>query len=163
MNVKSFPSLTVEDIKKCPTWRFTNRNLDDDLEIESVLERPCTDVRSLIVGCQLRLADGVCVWGLLQNVDPTTPSRNDHFLTATIDCNCQWFPLARYHDVDVNERGPLALSHALGKDISSIFPLSYDIRSEVGFDAAGLVGSICIEPHARLSRKEIIELALSHS
>ena len=161
MKAKSFSALTVDDIKECPTWRFTNSSPDDELEIEPVYDRPCTDTRGLIVGCQVGCADGSDVWALLQNVDPFRPERNEHFLTATIDCHDRWFSLARYHDIDVDERGPVALAGVVGKQLVQLFPMSFDIRKEVGFDAPGLVGAIDAEPRTRLSRKEIISLAVS--
>jgi hypothetical protein len=161
MNTKSFTDLTVADILACPIWRFTNRSNNDDLEIEPVHARPCQKLDDMIVGTELVLADGSKMWALLQNIDIHNASLNEHFLTVTLDCGGKWFPLARYHDIDIDDSGPTALAEVLKRSLSQVFPIKFDIQEEVGSDAPGTTGKVRHVPLNPLTRPEIIKLALS--
>ena len=59
------------------------------------------------------------------------------------------------------EHGPQALAEALGLEIDESFPIRYDIRACVAVSSDSLFGSIEAEPVDRLSRAELIKLALS--
>ena len=68
--------------------------------------------------------------------------------------------MARYHDFDASERGPQVLAAFLGLPIKEVFPISYDIsRFSLGASAA-LVGTIEQEPREKLTRAQIIGLAV---
>jgi len=56
----------------------------------------------------------------------------------------KWFDLARF----------------LGLAVDEIFPISFDLRPYVEGDPAVLQGSVLREPRERLSRDEIIAMAL---
>ena len=84
----------------------------------------------------------------------------EHFLTLSIERDARWFTLARYHDLDRTENGPHALARFLGLSIEEVFPISYDIRQYVNGEAAALSGYIHEEPRERLSRTEIIRMAV---
>jgi hypothetical protein len=102
------------------------------------------------------------VWALIGNIDVKSPRLTEHFLTLSIDRGGRWFALARYHDYDYDysARGPEALSRFLGLNIDQVFPLYFDVRRYVQGDAAALANSIPKEPRERLSRSDIIALAV---
>lgn len=156
---KSLPTLTVEDIRVIPLWRFTN-SANDDLEIEPVLEAKDVDLSGLIFGTQVRFSDGTVVWALLQNVRRAGKAFNDHFLTLTVNHAGEWFPLARYHDINQEKYGPLALARFVGKPLDHIFPISFDLRSLLGEDSKHLVGVVHEEPAEKLTRDKLIDLSL---
>ena len=81
-------------------------------------------------------------------------------MTISIERKGRWFHLARYHDADYAERGPQALARFLGLAVDDIFPISYDVRRFVKGNTAGLKGSISKEPRVRLTRAQIIDMAV---
>jgi hypothetical protein len=60
----------------------------------------------------------------------------------------------------VAESGPEALAQFLGLEVDEVFPISYGIRSAVKGDEAVLQGQIRKAPRERLSRAEIIAIAV---
>jgi hypothetical protein len=84
----------------------------------------------------------------------------EHLLTLSIEHAGKWFDLARYHDPDYTTRSPEALARFLGLAVDEIFPISFDLRPYVEGDPAVLQGSVLREPRERLSRDEIIAMAL---
>ena len=68
--------------------------------------------------------------------------------------------MARYHDFDADERGPLVLAAFLELPVEAVFPITYDIsRSCIG-DAGALIDTIDSQPRERLTRAQIIALAV---
>ena len=106
------------------------------------------------------LASGRRVWALIGNVDPTNPRLTEHFVTISVEHNGRWFTLSRYHDFDYADNGPEALSRFLGYPIDDVFPIAYDIQEYAEGDAAALCGQIRKDPRERLSRAEIIAMAV---
>ena len=122
-----------------------------------------TPVKSLtgrVVGTQVRLANGSAMWALLGNVDATNPRLTQHFLMLSVFADGRWFTMARYFDFESDVRGPHGLSAFLRLPIESVFPISYDIGGYGVGQRAALVGTIETEPRERLTRAEIIALAV---
>jgi hypothetical protein len=159
-NVKHVDSLLVADLQAHPLWQYTNREGADETFVRPVKRVPSANLSGKVVGAQVVLACGRRVWALIGNVDATNARLTEHFLTLSVERNGRWFMLARYHDLDYAENGPAALSHFLGIPIDDVFPIAYDIQRYAQGDAAALAGQIRREPRERLSRAEIIGMAV---
>jgi hypothetical protein len=68
--------------------------------------------------------------------------------------------MARYHDFDAKTHGPRSLAKFLRLPLSSVFPISYDISAHCVGDRVALVGTIEARPKERLTRAQIIALAV---
>jgi hypothetical protein len=113
-----------------------------------------------LVGTELSLAGGQRICRFLGNVKVHDPKFNEHFMEASLWHDGKWFNLARYHDFDAVKRGPQALADFLGMPLDEVFPISYDIRGLSLGDAGSLVGRIEKEPRERLTRAEVIRMAV---
>jgi hypothetical protein len=113
-----------------------------------------------VVGTEVLTAGGRKLWALLGNIDTKKPEITMHLLTISIFSDGRWFTMARYHDVDRERRGPSALASFLGIPLEGVFPISYDIRDNCLGEATALLGTIEREPQRRLSKAEIIALAV---
>jgi len=154
-------SLTPEDIARFPVWRFTDDDTPDETYVSPVQPVPVSQVTGCIVGVPIRLANGTILPGVLGNLDPAQPRLTEHFLTLSVfRSDGAQFHLARYHDFDVAERGPSALASFLGLPIDEVFPITYDASSILAGPTDSLRGSIPVEPQERLTRSEIIALAV---
>jgi hypothetical protein len=157
MNIKTIDTISVSDLQANPVWKFCKGG---EAAIEPVKKMPCTTLNGRIVGTQVELADGTMAWALLGNIDTGNPAFSKHFLTLSVESNGDWFHLARYHDYDFDERGPAKLSEWLGKPVEQVFPIAYDIRHIVKGEFVTLKGKIEKEPSEKLTRAEIIALAV---
>lgn len=161
MCAKTIDSITVGDIEKHPVWGFTNASDSScDTEVHPIDTLPCASLAGKCVGTKVVLADGCQVWALLGNIDTTNSRLTEQFLTVSISHDGLWFHLARYHDYNCEENGPLSLAAWLGKDVDQVFPISYDVRAFVVGDSASLAGLIRKEPRERLTRAELVSLAV---
>lgn len=160
--IKTADSLTVQDLQTYPVWEYVMDETDtvDETAVRPVETFPVEDLDGRIVGTEVRLANGAHVWGAIANLDTSNPRRTLHFLSLAVACDEGWFHLARYHDYDYDENGPAALSERLNLPLADVFPISYDLTRYVRGDAAMLKGAILAEPLERLSREEIISLAV---
>src|SRR5687767_3746587 len=124
-------TLRPTDLERTAVWEFTNEEVShpDELSLRPIDVLPVSDLNHRLVGARVRLADGSLTWALLGNVSLTDLRATRHFLTASVWCGDRWFPLARYHDVARDKFGPVQLARALRKEISEIFPITYDIGS----------------------------------
>jgi hypothetical protein len=156
----SIESITTDEIQEIPVWRFASKPRSNETELIPVRKLPCKNSNGYLFGTQATLADGSSVWCFIGNVDSSNPRLTEHFITISVESNSAWFHLARYHDFDFAERSPFKLAEFLGKDIDSVFPIKYDIRSLVASDSNVLVGEIKKEPTERLTRSEIVALAV---
>jgi hypothetical protein len=157
----SIDSISVSDLVTNPVWRFkSNSQSDTGIELVSIKKIPCKNLNDKLVGCQVQLADHSKVWCLIGNVDSMDPKMTQHFLTISIESNGKWFTLARYHDIDYDECGPQQLASFLGKPISSVFPIKYDIRPYSAGVESSLLGEISETPKEILSEDDLIDLAV---
>jgi hypothetical protein len=159
-NVKSVDSLRVLDLQAHAVWQYANREGSDETAVRPVKHVPVANLTGKVVGTQVQLANGEHVWALIGNVDASNPRLTEHFLTLSIERDGRWFTLSRYHDLDYAENGPEALATLFGLPVEDVFPISYDIRKYAKGDAAALSGQIRKEPRERLSRAEIIAMAV---
>ncbi|HTU66679.1 MAG TPA: hypothetical protein VMF52_12060 [Steroidobacteraceae bacterium] len=147
------------DLETNPVWEFDLGEGSDETAICPVADVPVGHLEGRFVGTRVVLVDGQQVWAILGNVTPDDHRLTQHFLMLSIERNGTWFHLARYHDHDYERNGPAALAVFLDREISSVFPISYDIRDVVAGGVA-LRGEIRAEPSERLSRSELIALAV---
>jgi hypothetical protein len=162
MLFKEVLELTASDFQKFPVWEFLSGHEDiSETLVQPVLEIPVDSLDGRIVGAYVRLSNGTDVFSMLGNVDTEDPLRTMHFITISFWIDEKWFRLARYFDRDLEERGPDALAASLGLLVDQIFPLSYDLRSLAKEPLKGaLAGKVTAEPRERLSREQLIKLAV---
>jgi hypothetical protein len=152
--------LRPADLKVHPIWRFV---ADDDPDETYVMPAAASRVRRLlgaIVGTEVTLADGSRRWALFSNVDTENPDFTEHFISVSLFVEGRWFHLARYHDFDATRRGPRTLAAALRRTIAEVFPISYDLRSYVRNAPPWLKGALHRSPRQRLTRAQVIALAV---
>jgi hypothetical protein len=159
-NMKPVESLEVGDLQAHAVWQYANRDGVDETLVRPVKRVPVASLTGKIVGTQVRLANGTCVWGVLGNVDASNARLTEHFVTLSVFRNGRWFTLSRYHDFDYAENGPDALARFLSLSVEEVFPIAYDIREYAKGDPAALAGQIYKDPRERLSRAEIIGMAV---
>ena len=160
MILKAIDLLTASDLAASPIWRYTNRDGVHELFVTSITTIPVENLNGKVIGSQVHLANGSERWSLIGNVDATNPRFTEHYLTLSLERDGKWFHLARYHDHDYAERGPEALSRFLGLKIDDVFPIAYDLRIYVEGDLAALVGEVPRKPRQKLSRAELVALAV---
>lgn len=159
-NLKPVDCLQVADLRACPVWQYANREGFDETLVRPAKRVPTASLAGKVVGTEVVLANGRRIWALIGNVDTTNARLTKHFLTLTVERDGRWFTLARYHDFDYSDKGPEALATFLKLPLDQVFPISYDIRQYAKGDIAVLIGQIHKEPQERLSRAEIISLAV---
>jgi hypothetical protein len=157
---RSVGALTASDLEAHPVWRFVSGDSRGEALVRPVRRLPVSRLDGVLVATRLGLSSGTEVWGLLGNLDPASAEKTSHFLSASVLHAGKWFHLARYHDSDRDERGPDALAGFLGLAASEVFPLKYDISSYLIGLADVVRGEIPAEPQVRLSRRELIGLAV---
>ena len=154
-------SLRPADLVTHPVWEFVSNDEPDETNVNPIAELPIDSLENRIVGAEVQLANGTLVWALLGNINVNDARRTRHFLTMSLFVRDEWFYLARYHDVDHEERGPAQLAKALGLGIEDTFPIWYNIGSWVVATVPdSVLGKVDAEPLERLSRIELINLAL---
>jgi hypothetical protein len=159
--LKKVEELTVDDLRAFPVWQYTNADEDVGESAVRPVERiPVKKLTGRVVGTQVKLADGSVRWALIGNVDSNNPRLTQHFLTLSVRDRDRWFTMARYHDFDAADRGPLALAAFLELPVEAVFPITYDISGSCIGDAGALIGTIDEHPRERLTRAQIIALAV---
>ena len=154
-------SLTKKDFAESPVWRFTGSDMPDETHVKPVRRLPVRRLAGCIVGVPIRLANQTVLTGIIGNFDPGTPRLTEHFLTLSVfRPDGSLFQLARYHDYDAAERGPTELAEFLGLPLDGVFPISYDLSGIVAGSPDVLRGTIAAKPRERLTRAEIIALAV---
>jgi hypothetical protein len=159
-NMKPIEALEVGDLEAHAVWQYANVDGANETLVRPIRRLPVARLAGRVVGTRVRLANGSCVWGLLGNIDESNARLTEHFLTLSVFQDGRWFTLARYHDFDYSENGPGVLARFLGLPINEVFPIAYDIRQHVKGEPAALAGLIPKEPRERLSRSELIALAV---
>jgi hypothetical protein len=162
--MKPADQLSPSDFKEHRVWEFDSHmeaELPDETFMRPVLELPVFSLSGRVVGAELTLANGQVVLGVLGNIDLGDPVSTEHFLTVTVFTRSGGrFDLARYHDVDYARHGPTALAPFLGLEVTSVFPIRYDVSDVAVGNAECLRRSILAVPVSRLSQEKLIELAV---
>jgi|LakMenEpi03Aug12_release.lakeMendotaPanAssembly.Ray.scaffolds.fasta_scaffold1016342_1 hypothetical protein len=159
--MRSVDSLTAEDFIVSPVWRFRHSTSSKVVEVAPVRRLPVKQATGCVVGCSLRLANRTLLSGFLGNLYTSNGRLTQHFLTVSVfRADGAVFHLARYHDFDAAERGPLALASFLALPLEAVFPIEYDVGNAIIGPAEILRGAIPAEPEERLSRAEVIALAV---
>jgi hypothetical protein len=163
--MKTVMNLSVDDFRSWPVWGFEPETVDGDSYLEPslapVTDYPISDLRNRLVGCRIQLRNGKLCGAILGNVTLHDPHATAHFLTLSVEYNGQWYDLARYHDVNYEERGPAGLARFLGLPISEVFPMTYDISAIATGSSEVTTGSVNASPTEILSDDELIDLALN--
>lgn len=157
---KRIEDLTEDDLVAASVWQFTNSDEVGETAVRPIKNLPVKNLNGRLAATQVKLANGVAVWALVGNVDVTNPRLTKHFITVSVLRDRRWFTMARYHDFDAAERGPITLAEFLGFDVNTVFPISYDIAGLALGEPAALTGTIEKEPRERLTRAQIIALAV---
>lgn len=156
---KKIKSLTAGDFADVFIWEYVRGG--DDL-VSPVGRGPVENLTGRVVASAVTLANGTKVPALLGNIDVHNKKITKHFLTISILVGTQWFVLSRYHDFDYTTNGPPALASLLGLPVNEIFPITYDISGVVaGGDPSVLRGEVEADPEEKLSKEEVIALAIS--
>ena len=158
--MKPVSALSVGDLAEHSVWRYSGDDDHDETMVRPIGRLPVSSLTGKLVGARVLLANGTQVWALIGNIDSQNQRLNEHFVTISIEHEGRWFHLARYHDHDFGTRGPAELAEFLGIGVDDIFPISYDIRRFVVGHPDALKGTIGKEPSVRLTRAEIIALAV---
>jgi hypothetical protein len=159
-DAKRVEDLTVSDLEQHAVWCYLNDDQLGETMMAPVKRTPVKSLDGCLVGIKVRLANGSEVWALLGNVDAGNPRSSRHFLTLSVFAGAKSFTMARYHDFDAEESGPEALAKFLGLPVDEVFPISYDIARYAAGERDALVGAIEKEPREKLTRDEIMKLAL---
>jgi hypothetical protein len=158
---KDVTKLTEQDFVSHPLWRYLNDDSLGELIVESVDEWPVPDLSGFVVGASVILKSGKICTAVFSNVDVSSSERNSHFLALSIWNNRRRFHLARYHDRAQEKFGPQALANLLGLSVDDVFPIKYDLTQFVlNANASVLINEVPLEPKNRLTRREIISLAV---
>jgi len=152
--------LVLADLAAHPVWRFVNDDSRGETSVRAVRHLPVAELTNHLVATSFALPNGSQVWGLLGNLDLTSAEKTSHFLSLSILSRGRWFHLARYHDLERAGRGPEALASFLGLAVSEVFPLTYDISNCCVGLAEVVRGAVPAEPLVRLSRTELVALAV---
>jgi hypothetical protein len=158
---RSIDELVPNDYAKHPVWELVHeRSEAPETAVRAVQRLPVNDLQARIVGLKVTLANGDDVWARLSNVDLVRPELNEHFLSISVEHNGKWCHLARYHDPGRSRFGPERLAAFLELPVTKVFPIIFDL-STIAVGAKGaLRGVIRAEPLTRLSRQELVKLAL---
>lgn len=153
-------SLRPEQLQDCPVWQYCNSDEAGETLVRPVRRLPVANLAGRVVGTPVRLRNGLEVWALLGNVDPANPLANSHMLTLSVYQDGRWFTMARYHDYDFAQAGPDALAAFIGLAVDEVFPIRYDVRAWVKGVPEALANELPREPKEKLSRAEIIAMAV---
>lgn len=157
---KRVEDLNEADLAAHPVWQYVNSDERGETLVRPIKKMPVKNMTGKEVASRVTLANGSTPWALIGNIDVTNPRLTEHFLTLSILRDGQWFTMARYHDFDAAERGPDALAEFCGLKLADVFPICYDISHVTLGESSVLVGKIEKEPRERLTRAQIIALAV---
>jgi hypothetical protein len=158
--LKSVNKLTPSDLSNYPIWQFRNSDEDGELFVSPISNYPVKNTKCKLFGTKVTLANGTIMLALIGNFDISNPELNEHFITLSFYKNKKWFHLARYHDFDFDENGPSAFSKFANLDIDDIFPIRFDLSNLVKAEKRILTGQLLKEPKRKISRSELIGLAV---
>lgn len=161
MNARPVEEITYEDWIKYPLWEFISESeFQDETYMLPSIQLPVENFDGRLLSCPIILSNGQVCHGLLGNINTTNTEFNPHLITLSFVIPDGRFNLARYHDYDYHQNGPESLAEFLGLPISEIFPISYAFDPSILIGATGITEYLDQVPEKKLSRAEIIELAL---
>jgi hypothetical protein len=159
--MKDVTQLTPADLREHPVWRFTSSDEPSETVVQPLKKLPAKSLTGSLVGCEVQLSCGKKMTALLGNLHVEKARLTEHFLTISIFReDGEIFHMARYHDFDAGERGPDAVATFLGMKKDEIFPIAWDVSELVVGRPASLHGLIESSPRERLTRAQIIALAV---
>ena len=165
--MKAVHKLVPSDLASHRVWEFADdikAELPDETDetyMRPVEELPVDSLSGRLASVLLTLANGHRLLAILGNIDLADPVSTEQFLTLTVfHPSGERFNLARYHDVDYERRGPVALAAFLGMPLEEVFPIGYDISDIALGHADCLSRSVPAVPPSRLSKDALIELAV---
>ncbi len=161
--LKEMADIVPTDFQISPIWEYAlDREVEGESLVRPVLELPARTLDLRFVGTPVRLANDRILPAMVANVTANDPYRTRQFISLSL-YKSEWFGLARYHDVDIDQNGPAALAEFLGLAIEDVFPVSYDLRACCIGNPDALAGKIDAEPSERLTDKERLRLVLSQT
>jgi hypothetical protein len=158
-DIKPVESLTVADFKAHPIWEYLNDDEIGETMVRPVESIPVESLDHRILGCQVRLANGLEAWATVGNFDVANPRSTQHFLFLSFERGGEWFHLSRYFDFRFAYEGPEALARFLGLGIDDVFPITVDVRRYVRGDPRALIAIVLKEPQEKLTDEELTTLA----
>ncbi len=163
---KPVDQLTPSDLAKHPVWEYAHDEEriegQDETWVRPVKQLPISDARNRVIGTTVRFAGGLEVAATLANLDAGRPEHTRQFLVLGVfGPHGEPFILARYFDAWYDTAGPDALAKFMGLALDDIFPIAYDVIGVVSGDARCTRGLITIEPALRLTKEEVMKLALT--
>ncbi|MCA3175539.1 MAG: hypothetical protein ING36_08370 [Burkholderiales bacterium] len=141
-------------------WKYVPAERDGEVCVSPEKAIRPRSLKNRIVATKVQLANGSCLWALLENIDIDLPEFTKHWMVCYFYLKKKWWRLARYHDADAMKHSPQELARRLGNQIEEVFPITYDVRALCSVDSSALAGLIFAEPETRLKRAEIIRLAV---
>jgi hypothetical protein len=160
VHTRRLDEIGIEDLEAFKVWQYTSMDTDTEFVLCPVKKLPVKSLSGRLAGTEVRLSNGTKVWALIGNIDLSNPRLTQHFLTLSIHRKGKWFTMARYHDHDVAKRGPKALAAFLHLPSNDVFPITYDLSGLAVGSSSALVGIIAVQPIEKLTRAEIISLAV---
>ena len=158
---KPIYSLQVTDFMKNAVWRFTDSDEPDETYVSRVRKFPLAECDGCIIGTEIELSNGDKLVGFVGNLNPKSPSKNEHFLTLSVFReDGTLFHLARYHDTEYKKHGPEKLAKFLGLRVADIFPTSFTIPRTILGTRGDYRGILNREPSKKLTSEELIDLSL---
>lgn len=159
-NIILVENINIDYLIKHPVWQYCNIDEIGETAVRPINKLPVKNLIGKFVGTKVKLSNNNYVWATLENIDVNNPTFTQHFITLSIENNGRWFTLSRYHDFDYESNGPKTLAEFLDLSIDMVFPIYYDITNVVVGNNESLSGYIFKEPKKKLSRAEIIAMAV---
>jgi hypothetical protein len=149
--------LTLSLVRQTPIWHSTPSK-DGDLWVKPELRSQLSSLKNCLIATDTTMADGSCITALIENIHVENLNLTKHYLQAHFRIDGRWWCMARYHDLDYDQKGASGLAMRLGKSIEQVFPLTYDIQEFCTVESEALCGAISANPINRLTRKEIMRM-----
>jgi hypothetical protein len=162
---KPVDQLRPADLATHPVWEYANAEEgvegQDETWVRPVAELPIADATNRVIGTTVRFSGGREFVATLGNLDAHRAEQTRQFLVLGVfGADGEAFILARYFDAWVDAAGPHALATFMGLPVGEIFPIAYDVSSLVSGDPLCTRGLITLEPEVRLTKKELMMLAM---
>jgi hypothetical protein len=159
--MKEVSRLTIADLRSQPVWKFNGSDERGETLVRPVKKLPVKTLTASIVGTDVTLGCGEKVFATIGNIEVENPRLTQHFVTFAFHReDGEVFHLARYHDVDHSERGPTQLAEFLCLPMGDIFPITWDVSPFANGSPDAVRGVLTDTPQERLSRAQIIALAV---